>query len=443
MSYMKIPAIIIVIFTIALFSYPASAVVLGDSVTLVTSYNGTNTTFINDGNKSFDIIIIGGATLSFNTSLFWSNITSMPENDTTIALHDWIMVEGSELYNYTLTNTFGVSNISFDVYKANTLYIIYTNGSIMDVRASSPAGNINIIGTYDNGTLFTIQNYYFSFAHLAYTSPIAAGQPSTITVDITDHDNIIASAIIKIEGKNYTMQYISGTQWRYIYTDTSIIKNHYINNIYATDNAGGTNSTAYSTEYIITLSPAGTGGTGGTLPPTVPPATPPKEVNITLPDITAVKDTLSNFTKGLGEIVSGDVLSMLKINPNPYPSTYTKTITLFGAMDATSVDPNVKVGAVNNEVIILVTPPIDGSLFYQYYTSIDILLDSGIIEHREFSVSILDMMAYIKTDEYTMSNPHPYFFHPTSDSSVDGLRMWWMGLLLLGGVIMVKKRGKK
>ena len=108
----------------------------------------------------------------------------------------------------------------------------------------------------------------FTFSNLTYTTPIKTGRPSSIFVDISDSDGVISSAIIKIHGINYTMQYISGNQWRYIFT-SDIITNHYITNIYATDNASGTNSTSFNSIYIKVESPSGGGGSAN---PQLPPA---------------------------------------------------------------------------------------------------------------------------------------------------------------------------
>ena len=137
------------------------------------------------------------------------------------------------------------------------------------ITTSSTDYDITII-TYPSDNNFT-------FSNLAYTSPIKEYEPSTITVDINDSDGIINSAIIKIQGSNYTMQYISGDQWRYIYS-SGIITNHYITNIYATDNASGTNSTTYTTDYISILSRAGAGGGGGDITDPTPP--PPSDICI-------------------------------------------------------------------------------------------------------------------------------------------------------------------
>ena len=298
--------------------------------------------------------------------------------------------------------------------------------------------------TNKNVTL-TKSNYdNFTFTNLAYTTPIKEYQPTTITVDINDSDGTITSAIIKIHGSNHTMQYISGDQWRYIYS-SGIITNHYITNIYATDNSSGTNSTTYTTDYISILSRAGGGGGGGGI--VIPPQDEeePDVVEITITaNVSDAVDFVENVTKGIANIISGDSFSMLRINTNPFQPSYAKTIMISGVVDATSTDPNVDVGAVNNEVIVITRPPVDGTLFYQYDTSIDIVLDTGVIEHRDYSVMVIDLMAYIPLKEVVMQNANPYIFKPSGVSSVEGLRLWWIVMLLLIGAIVVKKqRGKK
>ncbi|MCK5375414.1 MAG: carboxypeptidase regulatory-like domain-containing protein, partial [Alphaproteobacteria bacterium] len=229
----------------------------------------------------------------------------------------------------------------------------------------------------------------FTFTNLAYTTPIKEYESSTITVDINDSDGTITSAIIKIHDNNYTMQYISGDQWRYIYS-SGIITNHYITDIYATDNSSGMNTTSYTTDYISILSRAGAGGGGGiVLPPQDEEE--PDVVEITIPtNVSDAVDFVENITKGIGNIISGDSFSMLRINTNPFQPSYAKTIMISGVVDVTSTDPNVDVGAVNNEVIVITRPPLDNSLYFKYDTSIDIVLDTGVIEHRDYSVLVID-----------------------------------------------------
>lgn len=125
----------------------------------------------------------------------------------------------------------------------------------------------------------TCNNADFNFTNLTYISPVKQYITSTVTVDINDTDGTIASAIARIDGSNYSMQFIGGEKWRYLFTGTTIIKNYYITNIYATDNEGGQDSESYNASYIHVESRTGGGGGGGgsgdyPSDPTIPPSEP-------------------------------------------------------------------------------------------------------------------------------------------------------------------------
>ena len=125
-------------------------------------------------------------------------------------------------------------------------------------------------------------NADFNFANLSYTSPVKQYLTSNVTVDINDTDGTISSAIARIDGSNYSMQFIGGEKWRYLFTGTNIIKNYYITNIYATDNDGGQDFESYNASYIhVESRTGGGGGGGGSYPsdPTIPPSSEPCTLN--------------------------------------------------------------------------------------------------------------------------------------------------------------------
>ena len=204
----------------------------------------------------------------------------------------------SAIYVFSGTNTYTASGESCDREGAFSIYIDnnysfidnedgnYSFTIIENVNYSIHFTNSNI-SEWHNFTASddetwnppnTCNNADFNFTNLSYTSPVKQYLTSTVTVDINDTDGTISSAIARIDGSNYSMQFIGGEKWRYLFTGTNIIKNYYITNIYATDNDGGQDSVSYNSSYIHVESRTGGGGGGGggSYPPdpTIPPSEP-------------------------------------------------------------------------------------------------------------------------------------------------------------------------
>ena len=170
-------------------------------------------------------------------------------------------------------------NYSFSIFDDVNYSINYVDGNISEWH------NFTASGDEEWNPTDTCNNADFNFTNLSYTSPVKQYITSTVTVDINDTDGTISSAIARIDGSNYSMQFIGGEKWRYLFTGTNIIKNYYITNIYATDNEGGQDYESYNASYIHVESRTGGGGGGGgggdSYPsdPTIPPPSEPCTLN--------------------------------------------------------------------------------------------------------------------------------------------------------------------
>ena len=162
-------------------------------------------------------------------------------------------------------------NYSFYIFDDEFYQIHFTDGNISEWH------NFTASGDEEWNPTDTCNDADFNFTNLSYTSPVKQYLTSTVTVDINDTDGTISSAIARIDGSNYSMQFIGGEKWRYLFTGTNIIKNYYITNIYATDNDGGQDFESYNASYIhVESRTGGGGGGGGSYPsdPTIPPFLP-------------------------------------------------------------------------------------------------------------------------------------------------------------------------
>ena len=167
----------------------------------------------------------------------------------------------------------GIGEVTFTIHDA----VIYNISYYDPVNDVFEWHNFTASGDEIWNPTYISNNADFNFTNLSYQSPIKQYHPSIVTVDINDSDGTISTATIRIDGSNRSMQYISGYQWRYIFTDSNIIKNYYITNIYATDNEGGQDSESYNASYIhVESRTGGGGGGGGSYPPdpTIPPFLP-------------------------------------------------------------------------------------------------------------------------------------------------------------------------
>ena len=324
------------------------------------------------------------------------------------------------IFNTTCNATCLYMNVSFDSTSYSTL-----ENYTLKVVATDDEGET---ATAWLGVNFTIDYNNISFTNIS-VSPVNVlqGDTSTVSIDITDFDGTIDTAIVKIRNINYTMINTVGDTWSYTYSNSYVGK-HYITNFYAQDNNLEWNSTT-STSYINVLDSSGGGGgaPGGAIPtatPTITPTvTPPEELkddNITIPNIF--------------KIIAGEGFSMLKINFGVDNPVYSKTIKYGDIESCTVLDSDfMACNASNGKVQVIAKPQLKG--VYNYYTSYVQLIDNNETVHDiPVKIIVLDLMGWVKIPNiHVNSLPNILFEKEPITNDVIGMRLWWVfGLMGIG-----------
>ena len=326
---------------------------------------------------------------------------------------------------------FNITNTSW----ANQNISVYRNGTIYANETVDATGfmDFNYTGEYSEKwfefILGDITNYNnFSFTNIS-VSPVNVlqGDTSTVSIDISDFDGTINTAIVKIRDINYTMTNTVDDTWSYTYSNSYVGK-HYITDFYAQDNNLDWNSTT-SLLYINILDSSGGGGgaPGSSIPtatptvtPTVPPSEEPKDDNLTIPDVF--------------KIIAGEGLSMFKINIGVDDPVYSKTIKYGDIESCTVLDGDfVACNASNGKVRVIVKPQLKG--VFNYYTSYVQLLDNNETVHDiPIKIIVLDLMGWVQIPNiHVNSLPNILFEKEPITNDVIGMRLWWVfGLMGIG-----------
>ena len=235
-------------------------------------------------------------------------------------IHNLTLHYGNEtliesIFNTTCNATCLFMNVSFD----STPYSTLENYTLR-VIATDDEGETS---TAWLGVNFTINYNNLSFTNISVSpTTVLQGHSSTISLNISDFDGTITTAIVKIKDTNYTMTNTAGNIWSYTYSNNYVGK-HYITDFYAQDNNLEWNSTT-STSYINVLASSGSGSSGGlviipTVTPTITPEPTPtpiieKEYNITLPAITIITDESINIFKLVNWFGKTEIESTVEAN---------------------------------------------------------------------------------------------------------------------------------
>ena len=293
--------------------------------------NSDNTAFTEDSiNTSYAYptnfsMHISEITQTFNVTQRDMTITPSTDN-----LGIWNLVFASSVsFNASSNTAYNPTwyNITNSLW-ANHNISVYRNGTLFANETADATGfmDYNYSDSYSEKwfefTLGDIINYNnFSFTNIS-VSPITVlqGHSSIISIDISDFDGTITTAIVKIKDTNYTMTNTVGDTWSYTYSNNYVGK-HYITDFYAQDNNLAWNSTT-STSYINVLASSGSGG-GFVIVPTVTPTITPeptptpiieKEYNITLPAITIITDESINIFKLVNWFGKTEIESTVEAN---------------------------------------------------------------------------------------------------------------------------------
>jgi hypothetical protein len=329
------------------------------------------------------------------------------------------------------------TNISFDTTLYSTLYN-YT----LRVVATDDEGETAITWL---GVNFTINYDNFTFTNSGITpSAIRENEPFTVSVDINDSDGSITTAIVKINYHNYTMTQGTGDTWSYTFTGTQVPTRYYVTDFYAEDNDGDWNSSV-STLWIDAVSSTGTGSTGGISPTVTPTPTPiPTKVPVEVEE--AEEDLITNISKIIERTISEDESMMFRFNINPALQVYNKELYMENALYCTSPSDLVKECIVEDEMISidLFFEPDTSSFIYNEKLHITVYKDS-ISEYIELRMVVINLMWSLKLFESDIDNPSTLFFSNNEFGYINGIRVWWIVLILIiiGGVIFYGKSKKR
>ena len=355
--------------------------------------------------------------LSSTADYLWVNNTWTAGNntDTFNVSHNSTWTNGSALlYFNTTLSAHGWSNITVHGYNSTSGQT--SNGVSLNTQA--------------------LNRYNFTFTNAAATPTIILqGATSAVSIDISDQDGTINSAIVKIRDVNYTMTQGSGDTWSYTYIATAWVGKHYITDFYAQDNDSAWNSTT-SSLYINVLESSGGGGgaPGASIPTATPTATPTvtpseelKDENITIPNVF--------------KIITGEGFSMFKINFGVNNPVYSKTIK-YGDIESCAVLDSdfVACDASNEKVRVIVKPQLEG--VYNYDISYVQLIDNNETIHDiPVEIIVLDTMGWVNIPNMQVSGlPDILFEKEPITNDVIGMRLWWVfGLMGIGLYRMNKK----
>ena len=366
-----------------------------------------------------------------------------------------------DIINNTFTDEDITHNGVFaDIEFNSTPYYSDIDEYTLRVIATDDEGDNQTIWLNTNFTLsITPSNYdNFTFTN-AQVSPstILEGKPFTVSVDINDTDGVIATAIVKIDGTNYTMTNSTGDTWTYIFSDTAIPTRYFVQNFYAQDNTSAWNSTT-STLSVIALPSTGTGGFGGMpidVPRPIPEEEPPEEELIPEEptDIDSILDVLeeklseaTNITT-IKNIFKSKAVSFIGVKYTVGDYSTTKDIVKPEALTCESTDPRVSCGVMDGVVTIIVMPTTDDSKLYQFTdTYVKITNNDLNVYHLPVSLYLINLMWYFDFNMDTgIENPY-IVAYDASGSFTIGLRLWWIGLsfgLLLSLFGLNRKYGGK
>jgi hypothetical protein len=259
------------------------------------------------------------------------------------------------------------------------------------------------------------------------SASILDGQSSLITVDVSDIDgDSIASAIVEINGDNYTMSDLSGT-WGYLFS-TRTVNAYYITNFYAQDDEGAWNETT-STLRIDVINSAGSGGNGNapTPTPTITPTETPVTPNKTL-------STLQIF-----DIVNDDDLSFFKINMQLKNPIFIENIYDEDVTGCISDDPAIKSCKVDDGKVEIVFIPEINKFYNVISGHVTFIEKSGNRRQTFYKLTVIDLFDAIDVPDFTFGAAPLLLFEKLGEV-VTGIRYWWVLLsLVIIGIIYRSK----
>ena len=172
------------------------------------------------------------------------------------------------------------------------------SGSFHSIRVSE------YIFFLDNTNLAetNLDNFTFSNENVDPTR-VSENNPFTVSIDISDSDGTINTAIVKINDVNYTMTSGVGDAWSYVFTDTSTPARYELDMFYARDNSGAWNSTP-GTLYVDVFRSSTSGG-GSNRRPVVTPTATPEITEEPVEDIEDINVTgITNVTDAIKQLMS-------------------------------------------------------------------------------------------------------------------------------------------
>lgn len=340
----------------------------GSTYYIAAGFNATNITVYNNS-----LNINGGNITTY------SNVNISLESLTNINYLNF--TNNATITNITIEN--GFANYSITNSKIYGLYYQLNNTKLDQTVAGT---QIYFTSIQPDSWYITASDSIWSGA--AATSPIKDGSTSTVTVTVSDPSSVFDTVYVKIEGTNYTMQNLGAGTYRYFYTDTLIIKKHYITDFYAHDLGGWTKIS--SSLYINVLASSGSGG--GYVIPTPTPTLTATPTTTPTPTEPISTDHISTFTT----YTDDDTIKIFKLVSWFGENTIQSTTSKPGITQCEFNEPSIvsKCEVYDGVVILTMKPFIDG-VWYTAASNITIIDETGNQYETDISISTLVWWPFI------------------------------------------------